>query len=90
MAVDSCRTDAAGTRGFSPNRHLRRIQAGILLSLFSKPAVVLMLPVLLVTRETRKCVLGPVAVYAVVSLLFLALPVLNPGGYNGNPGPTWW
>ena len=48
------------------------IQAGILLSLFSKPAVVLMLPVLLVTRETRKCVLGPVAVYAVVSLLFLA------------------
>jgi tetratricopeptide (TPR) repeat protein len=68
----------------APNRHLRWIQAGILLSLFSKPAVVLMLPVLLVTRETRKCVLGPVAIYAVVSLLFLALPVLNPGGYNGN------
>ena len=84
-----------------PNRYLRWIQAGILISLLSKPAVVFMLPVLLVTRETRKCVLPPVVIYAAISLLFLTVPVLNPGGYNGRhwinmvvvsltPKPTFW
>ena len=76
------RLTSLSRRAFSDPR--RWIEAGILLSLLSKPAVVLMLPVLLVTRETRKCVLTPVVVYAVISLLFLILPVLNPGGYNGS------
>ena len=64
-------------------RHLRWIQLGLLISLLSKPLVALMLPVLFVLPETRRKLLLPVAVYAVVSLLFLWVPRLNPGGYNG-------
>jgi hypothetical protein len=82
-------------------RYLRWIQAGILISLLSKPAVLLMLPVLLITRETRKWVLLPVAIYAAVSIVFLTVPALNPGGYNAthwinmlvassSPYPTNW
>jgi hypothetical protein len=66
-----------------PKRSLLWIQAGILVSLLSKPVTMFMLPVLLVTRETRKWTLPPVAVYAVISLIFLLVPALNPGGLNG-------
>ena len=48
-------------------RYLRWIQAGILIWLLSKPAVLLMLPVLLITRVPAKWVLLPVALYAAVS-----------------------
>ncbi len=65
------------------DRHLRWIQLGLLISLLSKPVVALMLPVLFVLPETRRKLLLPVAVYAVLSLLFLLVPRLNPGGYNG-------
>lgn len=66
----------------SSKLYLRWIQAGILISLFSKPTVLLMLPVLFLLPETRRKVLVPVAIYAAVSLLFLLVPRLNPGGYN--------
>jgi hypothetical protein len=66
----------------SSERYLRWIQAGILISLFSKPTVLLMLPALFLLPETRRKVLAPVAIYAAVSLLFLLVPRLNPGGYN--------
>ena len=56
---------------------------GLLISLLSKPLVVLMLPVLFVLPETRRKLLLPLAVYAVLSLVFLLVPRLNPGGYNG-------
>jgi hypothetical protein len=58
------------------------IQAGVLLSLFSKPVALLMLPVLFLLPETRRKMLVPVEAYAVVSLLFLLVPRLNPGWYN--------
>ena len=62
----------------------RWVQAGVLISLLSKPTVVVMLPVLLLTRETRRYVLAPLVVYTLISLLFLVVAVLNPGGYNGD------
>ena len=59
------------------------LQIGLLLSLLSKPVVILALPVLFATRETRKALVPPLATYAVVSVLFLLTPALNYGGYNG-------
>ena len=64
-------------------RYGRWIQLGLAISLLSKPIAVLMLPVLFVTAETRRKLLVSMAVYAVVSLLFLVVERLNPGGYNG-------
>ncbi len=52
--------------------------AGLLLSLFSKPVVLAMLPLLLMLKQTRKAAVRAIAVYAVVSLAFLVLPFLNP------------
>ncbi len=67
----------------SAKRYCRWIQLGLLIALLSKPVVILMLPVLFVLPETRRKLLLPVAVYAVVSLLFLVAGDLNPAGYNG-------
>jgi tetratricopeptide (TPR) repeat protein len=64
-------------------RYSRWIQLGLAISLLSKPIVVLMLPVLFVTAETRRKLPVPLAVYTVVSLLLLVVERLNPGGYNG-------
>ena len=58
------------------------IQLGILISLLSKPSVALMLPVLLIVPETRRKLLLPLAIYALVSLAFLLLDKLNPDGLN--------
>jgi hypothetical protein len=66
----------------SGDRFLRWIQAGALISLFSKPTVLLMLPVLLILPETRRKIVLPVAIYAAVSLCFLLVPRLNVGGLN--------
>ena len=73
-----CQQDPASAR-----RYLRWIQLGLLIALLSKPIVLLMLPALIALPETRRKVLLPVAVYAAVSLLFLLVPRLNPGSYNG-------
>jgi hypothetical protein len=62
---------------------LRMVQAGVLVSLLSKPLVAAMVPALFATRETRRALLAPVAAYAAVSVFFLVTPALNPGGYNG-------
>ena len=64
-------------------RYGRWIQLGLVISLLSKPVVILMLPVLFLLPETRRKLLLPLAVYAAVSLLFLFAEGLNPGGYNG-------
>jgi Flp pilus assembly protein TadD len=64
-------------------RYGRWIQLGLLISLLSKPVVILMLPVLFLLPETRRKLFMPLAVYAVVSLLFLVVPGLNAGGFNG-------
>ncbi len=64
-------------------RSLRMLQIGLLISLLSKPAAVLALPVLFATRETRRALIVPVAAYAAISVLFLLTPALNAGGYDG-------
>ena len=57
-----------------------KLFAGILISLFTKPIVLLMLPLLLLTKETRKTIIKSLIVYVIVSLLFILLPILNPQG----------
>ena len=58
----------------SADRYLRWIQLGLLISLLSKPIVLLMLPALLAVPEIRRKLILPVAVYAAVSLLMLFAP----------------
>lgn len=62
----------------------QKLLAGLLISLFSKPIVLLMLPLLLFTKETRRTTLISLAVYAVVSFLFIIVPALNPEGIGWN------
>ncbi len=66
--------DAPGTWWRSP------LFWGLLLSFFTKPLVLLLLPALLLNRETRCVTLYATGIYAVVSLLFLVVPFLNPEG----------
>jgi len=56
----------------------RLVLAGLLLSLLTKPAVLLMLPLLLLLRETRRPAWRALAIYATVSLAFELVPALNP------------
>lgn len=56
--------------------------AGLLLSLFSKPVVLLMLPLLWMMPETRRTAWKAFAIYGVVSLAFVAVPLLNPDGMD--------
>lgn len=52
--------------------------AGLIISFFSKPIVLLMLPLLLLMKETRITTVKALLIYAFVSLLFLVVPFLNP------------
>ncbi|WP_263379787.1 hypothetical protein [Granulicella paludicola] len=52
--------------------------AGLLLSLLSKPVVLLMFPALLLVKETRRSAVRALAVYAIVSVVFEVVPALNP------------
>jgi len=54
------------------------ILAGLLLSLFSKPVVLLMMPLLLMLKETRRAAVRALVIYAVVSAVFEVVPALNP------------
>jgi len=56
------------------------LMAGILLSLFSKPLIVLALPAIFAVKACRKTVLWSAGIYAAVSALFLFTPALNPQG----------
>ena len=58
----------------------KKLLAGLLISFFSKPIVLLMLPLLLLTKETRKTTIKCLIIYFVVSLLFIVVPQLNPQG----------
>jgi 4-amino-4-deoxy-L-arabinose transferase-like glycosyltransferase len=58
--------------------------AGLLVSLFSKPVVLLMLPLFLLLKETRFTTVKALLIYAFVSLLFIVVPVLNPQGIGWN------
>jgi len=58
------------------------LMAGLLLSFFSKPVVLLMLPLLWMMPETRRTAWKAIAIYAAVSLAFVAVPLLNPDGMD--------
>jgi hypothetical protein len=54
------------------------IAGGLLLSLLSKPVLVLILPALFTVPRLRRPLLVALGAYAAVSLAFLAIPRLNP------------
>ena len=56
----------------------RFVVAGLLVSLFTKPVVLPLLPLLLLLRETRRAAWRSLLTYVPVSLAFELLPVLNP------------
>ncbi len=62
----------------------RYIFIGLLISFFSKPIILLLLPMLLIEKMTRSLTLKSILIYAVVSFLFIAVPVLNPQGIGFN------
>lgn len=62
----------------SEKRGQQLLTAGLLISLFSKPIVLLMLPLLLLLKETRRSTYFSLLIYGCVSVLFLTLPFLNP------------
>jgi hypothetical protein len=65
-------------------RNEAMLLAGILISLFSKPVVFAMLPLFLLLKETRRTALRSIVIYAVVSLVFLTMPALNPVAMTWN------
>ena len=76
-SVDAMRDEGATRR----NRGL--LLTGLLISLFSKPAVLAMVPLLLMLKQTRRTTLKALGIYAIVSFAFLIVPGLNPA-------PTTW
>lgn len=54
--------------------------AGLLISFFSKPLVILMIPMLLIVSATRVTTIKALVIYGVVSLLYIVVPPLNPEG----------
>jgi hypothetical protein len=62
----------------------KKLFAGLLISFFSKPIVLLILPLLLFTKETRKTTIKSIFIYAIVSFIFIALPLFNPQGIGFN------
>lgn len=69
---DMCRSDGGGGRGL--------LAAGLLVGLFSKPVLVLALPMLALVKETRRTTLAVVAAYALVSSACVLVPSINPEG----------
>ena len=68
------------TYGDDPKSANTKFLAGLLISFFSKPIVLLMLPLFLLIKETRRATLKALVIYAVVSVLFIIVPALNPQG----------
>jgi hypothetical protein len=62
---------------------------GLLLSLFCKPLALLLLPLLLAVKETRRAAWTALAVYVPVSLLFLIVPILNPQATDWSDRLHW-
>ena len=67
-----------GVEGHGDRGARRRIAAGLLISLLSKPLLLLALPALLVNRATRRISLLSLGVYVAISLACLFTPALNP------------
>jgi hypothetical protein len=56
------------------------VLGGLVLSLLTKPVVLLMLPLLLMLKQTRRAAWRALGIYAVVSVAFEVVPFLNPEG----------
>lgn len=56
----------------------RKLLFGLLLSFFTKPVVILLLPALLIARETRRTTWIALVIYAIGSFIALTLPWMNP------------
>ena len=54
------------------------VRLGLLMSLFTKPVVLLVFPLLLMMKETRRAAFDTLAIYLPVSLLFQVVPMVNP------------
>jgi hypothetical protein len=67
---------------FAYSTNIKRAQnllfAGLMISFFSKPIVLLMLPLFFLLKETRLTTIKTLLIYGFVSLLFIIVPVLNP------------
>ncbi|HEX8517785.1 MAG TPA: hypothetical protein VF868_16425 [Bacteroidia bacterium] len=65
---------------YSPDTRRARqlLFTGLLISFFSKPIVLLMLPLFLLLKETRFTTIKALLIYGFVSLLFIIVPFLNP------------
>lgn len=59
-------------------RALRKLLWGLLISFFTKPVVILLLPALFFVKETRKTTLLALGIYTIVSIVVLSVPFLNP------------
>ena len=68
VAVDRMRTQGTSTVA------QRLLLAGLLLSLLTKPLVLVMLPLLLLMPETRRTAVRAIMVYVLVSAVFLLVP----------------
>jgi hypothetical protein len=68
-------TGASSAGGIDPRI---KVASGLLLSLLTKPVLILIVPALLVARTTRKLAVLSVASYTAISLFFLFTPLLNP------------
>ena len=71
VALDKVQVDA--TRSSQ-----RMLMAGLLLSLFTKPVALVMLPLLLLIKATRRTAAWTMMIYGAVSFLCLVIPGLNP------------
>ncbi|HYO22045.1 MAG TPA: glycosyltransferase 87 family protein [Flavisolibacter sp.] len=59
-----------------------KLIAGLLISLFTKPIMLLWIPALVIVKETRPATVRALVIYAVVSAIFFLVPFLNPEGDN--------
>jgi hypothetical protein len=66
------------TYGDNTKKAERIFMAGLLISFFSKPIVLLMLPLFLLIRETRRSTVICLLVYIAGSFLFIVVTALNP------------
>ena len=75
VGLHEAASDASPALGISAPA---KVAVGLLLSLLSKPLLLITAPALLVTKATRRSALAALVAYVVISLAFLLIPVLNP------------
>jgi len=56
----------------------KKLLFGLLISFFTKPVVILLLPALFLVKETRKTTTLALMVYLIVSWVTLSVPLINP------------